>query len=132
MSSNGSDGSAHRDPECAKLSLPVDHLLKLLHGESPHRLACWLGLEDAWLLGEWVYTLARWSSRLLFELQVKCTSKFEGAALLQLIGCNRHNTLDDSFHVLRFQSRGFGNGAICLGRSHDTAGGLHRPHRFPH
>merc|ERR1712066_646936 len=96
-------------PSAQSKASSVDHLFKLLHRESPHRLACWLGLEDAWLLGEWVYTLAHWSSGLLFELQVKRTSKLEGAALLQLIGCDRDNALDDSFHVLRFQPSGFGD-----------------------
>ena len=57
----GPHGSAHRDPETSAYvtaSASIDHLRVLLHGESTRGLACWLRLEDAWLFGEGVDTLA--------------------------------------------------------------------------
>ena len=111
-------------------AVSVDHLLKLLHGESPHRLAGWLRLEDTRLFREGVNALTSWSSGLLLELQVQRSSELERAIFLQLLGRNCDNALDNGLHVLRLQSSGFRNRAICLRRSHGTAGGLHRLHRF--
>merc|ERR1712054_417450 len=68
----------------------VDCLFQFLHWKAPHCLACWLGLEDAWLLGERVDALASWCGRLLLELHVQDTTKFELAILLQLAGCQLH------------------------------------------
>merc|ERR1719326_2069526 len=129
---NGSDGSAHRDPETGELhrAVSVDHLLKLFHGESPHRFAGWLRLKDAWLLGEGVNALTSWSGRLLLQLQVQRASELEGTVFLQLVGRDRNDALDNGLHVLRLQPSGFGDGAISLRCSHDTTGGLHRLHRF--
>ena len=68
MSSNGFDGSAHRNPETSaqQRAVSIDHLLKLLHGESPHRLAGWLRLEDAWLFREWVHSFPGWRRWLIY------------------------------------------------------------------
>merc|ERR1719478_318039 len=111
-SSNGSDGSAHRDPETSAYVIPntsVDHLLKFLHRESSHRLACWLRLEDAWLFGEGVDALSSWTSRFLLQLQVQRTSKLEGAVLLQLISRHGDNTFHDGLHILRLEASGLGD-----------------------
>merc|ERR1711970_1094699 len=92
----------------------VDHLLQLLHGESPHRLACWLRLEDTWLLGEWVNAFTSWSGGLLLQLQVQRPNELEGAIFLQLVRRDVDNALDNGLYVLRLQSSGFRDGAICL------------------
>ena len=132
MSSNGFDGSAHRNPgtSAQQRGVSIDHLLKLLHGEGPHRLAGWLRLEDAWFFRERVNALASWSGGLFLQLQIQRSSKLEGTVLLQLVSRDRNDALDNGLHVLRLQSSGFGDGAISLRCSHDTAGGLHRLHRF--
>ena len=111
-------------------AVSVDHLLKLLHGESPHRLAGWLRLEDAWLFREGVNALTSWSGGLFLQLQIQRSSELEGTVFLQLVSRDRNDALDNGLHVLRLQSSGFGDGAISLRCSHDTAGGLHRLHRF--
>ena len=51
-------------------SVSVYEFLELLHGESTDRLARWLRLEDARLLGEGVHALASWPGGFLLELHV--------------------------------------------------------------
>merc|ERR1719387_2534833 len=41
-----------------KHSISVDQFLEFLHWERLHGLGRWLGLEDAWLLGERIHTFA--------------------------------------------------------------------------
>ena len=116
MSSNGFDGSAHRNPgtSAQQRGVSIDHLLKLLHGEGPHRLAGWLRLEDAWFFRERVNALASWSGGLFLQLQIQRSSKLEGTVLLQLVGRDRNDTLDNGLHVFRLQSSGFGDGTESL------------------
>merc|ERR1712124_219767 len=63
----------------------VDCLLQLLHRQHTHGLGGGLGLEDAWLLGERVDTLAGLSGGLRLQFHVELTCKFESASLLQLL-----------------------------------------------
>ena len=51
-------------------SVSVYEFLELLHGESTDRLARWLRLEDARLLGKGVHALASWPGGFLLELHV--------------------------------------------------------------
>merc|ERR1719409_1773132 len=102
----------------------VDHLLKLLHRKGSHSLRGRLGLEDAGLLREWIDALASCLGRLLLQLHVESTSKLEGAVLLQLRGRNLNDALDDSLHVLRLETGGFGDGAVD-GGGREARGGLH-------
>merc|ERR1719326_2731489 len=99
-------------------------------GESPHRLAGWLRLEDAWFFREGVNALTSWLGGLFLQLQIQRSSELEGPVFLQLVGRDRNHTLDNGLHVFRLQSSGFGDGTESLRCSHDTAGGLHRLHRL--
>merc|ERR1739849_36145 len=79
------------------------HLLKLLHGESPHRLAGWLRLEDTRLFREGVNALTSWSGGLFLQLQIQGSGELEGTVFLQLVSRDRNDTLDNGLHVLRLQ-----------------------------
>merc|ERR1711991_1259590 len=112
----------------------VDHLLQFLHRIGFHSLGCWFGLEDAWLLGEGVDTLASRGGSLLLELQVQATSNFELAILLDLTGSKLHVCGDDCLCVLVLEAALLSNcrnGCRC---SHGTAclHCLHCLHRWSH
>merc|ERR1719155_196417 len=82
----------------------IDHLLQLLHGQGAHCLGSWLGLEHAWLLCEWVDSLASWASWLLLELQVQAATNLESAVLLELGGGQLHVVGHNSLHILALQT----------------------------
>merc|ERR1719428_2487311 len=112
----------------------IDHLLQLLHGQGTHSLGGWLGLEHAWLLGEWVDSLASWASWLLFELQVQAATNLEGAVLLELGSGQLHVVGHNCLNILGLQASLLSNGTECAGGSHGTTGlhGLHRLHSRSH
>merc|ERR1712165_123671 len=94
------------DEFCRLLKLPdhsVHHLLELLHWQHTNSLACWLGLEEAWLLGERVDTLTSSDCWLFLQLHVQHTSKLELAILLQLCCGQLEVCSDHCLHVLRLQ-----------------------------
>merc|ERR1719263_2557974 len=112
----------------------VDHLLQLLHGQCANSLGSRLGLEDAWLLGEWVDALASWACWLLLELQVQATTNLESAVLLQLRRCQLHIVGHDSLHILSLKAGLLSNSAESSGGSHGTTSlhGLHCLHSRSH
>ena len=61
---------------------------------------------------------------------IQSTCELEGTILLQLIGGDVDNALDNGLHVLCLQPTGLSDGAVRLRRGHGAAGGLHRLHRF--
>merc|ERR1719272_1459663 len=87
----------------------IHHLLEFLHWEAFDSLACWLCLEDAWLLGERVDALPCGSCRLLLELHVEDTTKFELAVLLQLRCCKSKVFCDDSLDDLGLEVSSLSN-----------------------
>merc|ERR1711865_650965 len=103
-----------------KATCSINHLLQLLHGQGAHSLGSWLGLEHAWLLGEWVDSLASWASWLLLELQVQAAANLEGAILLQLGSGQLHVVGDDGLHILGLKTR-------LLGNRHEGSGCCHVP-----
>merc|ERR1719454_1318183 len=107
---------------CSEKRFSIDGLLQFLHWKAPHCLACWLGLEDAWLLGERVHSLASRPGRFLLELHVEDTSQLELAILLQLAGCQVNVAGDDGFHLLWLELGTLSNS--CKGTSGSQAGGL--------
>merc|ERR1712048_1026069 len=85
----------------------IDCLLQLLHWQHTNGLACWLGLEDTWLLCEWIDSLACRLCGLLLQLHVEDTTKLEASVLLQLAGSQLHIACDDCLHLLRLQFNTF-------------------------
>merc|ERR1719238_1040556 len=93
-----------------KTTCSIDHLLQLLHGQGTDSLGGWLCLEDAWLLGERVDSLAGWAGWLLLELQVQATANLESTILLQLRSSQLHIIGDDGLHILWLEAGLLGNG----------------------
>merc|ERR1719460_3007472 len=81
----------------------VDHLLELLHRQHPNRFAGRLRLEDTWLLGERVDTLACSHSWLLLQFHVQYTTKLELAILLQFSCCQLQVGCHHCFDILWLQ-----------------------------
>merc|ERR1719157_137193 len=98
--------------EC-KASKSTEHSVQshfqFFHGKSLHSLRCRLGFEDARLLGEWVDAFLGWAGRLLLQLQVQETRKFEVSVLLDFSTCNRKKSLNDTLHLLVLQCTCFGH-----------------------
>merc|ERR1712093_731168 len=116
----------HERPRSSQwLDFSVDCFLQFLHWKAFHCLARRLGLEDAWLLGEWIHSLAGWCGRLLLELHVEDTTEFEFAVLLQLTGCQLHIACDGCLHLLGLELSGLSDS--CK-RTTGCQAGLGLPH----
>merc|ERR1712110_305862 len=87
--------------------------LELFHGENSHGLRCWLRLEHARLLREWIHTLASCSRFLFLQLEVDGTSYLERAILFELVRCHNHHSLKGTLHVLPLQAY-----LLCDGAAH--------------
>merc|ERR1719440_463768 len=116
------------------LACSIDHLLEPLHWQRTHSLGSWLGLEDAWLLGEWVDALACCNCWLLLELQVQAATNLELAVLLELSCSQLHVACYHSLDVLWLQLSGLGNLSKCGGCCDASTGCclLHCLHSWSH
>merc|ERR1711879_364570 len=111
---NQSSESAHSDRmDNRKRNCSIDHFLQLLHCQCTDGLGSGLGLEDAWLLGEGVHTLAGRGGWFLLQLQVQAAANFESAILLQLASTNLHQSVNNCFHLFCLQTV-----LLCNGRIH--------------
>merc|ERR1711959_806196 len=86
-----------------------EHLLELLHGEDTHCLRSGLRLEDTWLLGEGVDTLACLRGRLVLQLHVEHPRELEGARLRHLRHSHGHQRFHDTLRILGLQPCGLGH-----------------------
>ena len=132
MSSNGFDGSAHRNQETSaqQRAVSIDHLPQLLHGRTVLLAGFALKTHGSFVKGLMPLRAGRAGFFFSFRFNAPASLKepffFNWSAATVTIP----STMAFTLHVFRLQSSGFGDGTESLRCSHDTAGGLHRLHRF--